>query len=60
MVRDLVEQNNFELIDLTKSMEQDFIWNKRKFNTEIDGHWNEYGHEFVAKTLYNYFINLKK
>lgn len=56
MMQKICSQNNIEFIDLTPLMLKDYQCNKKKFNSEIDQHWNEYGHEFVANVLYEYFI----
>ncbi len=45
---------NFELIDLTQPMANDFKKNKIQFNSELDGHWDEYGHDFVYKQIRDY------
>ncbi len=54
MVKILTLKYNFELIDLTEPMRKKFLINGKKFNSEIDGHWNEYGHELISKICYNY------
>jgi len=41
----------FEYIDLTLPMENDYKKNQIKFNSDLDGHWNEYGHSFVYKQV---------
>lgn len=46
--------NDVEFIDLKDVMYEDYLKNKKKFNSEIDAHWNEYGHSFVANYLYTY------
>lgn len=51
------QNNNIEFIDLSSYMENDYKKNGRKFNSEIDSHWNEYGHQFVAKILVNYLTS---
>jgi hypothetical protein len=38
-------------LDLTEPFWQDFQKNKRRFNSEIDGHWNEYGHGIAAQQI---------
>lgn len=60
MMENLCNNNNVELIDLTEPMKQDFILNKRRFNMEIDGHWNEYGHKFIADILFDYLMKNKQ
>jgi hypothetical protein len=52
--------NHVEFIDLTQFMEEDYKKNGIKFNSKIDGHWNEYGHKFVANVLYEYLKNNKQ
>ncbi len=51
--------NNIEYINLTEYMYQDYKVNELKFNSELDGHWNEYGHKFVADVLYEYLKKKK-
>lgn len=57
MMREICGKYNTEFIDLTLPMFEDYMKNKKKFNSEIDGHWNEYGHEFVSNVLYEYLQN---
>jgi len=57
MVNSLSAKYKFEFIDLTNPMQQDFARNHIKFNSEIDHHWNEYGHEFIANLLFEYLKN---
>ncbi len=56
MLKTICSQNNIELIDLTPLMLADYKLHNKKFNSEIDQHWNEYGHEFVANVLYDYLL----
>ena len=56
MMKELCQKYNAEFIDLTEPMKEDFVEKGKKFNSELDGHWNEYGHEFVAKVLYEYLL----
>ena len=56
MVDSLSNELTFNFLDLTQPMEIDYQKNKTRFETKYDGHWNDYGHEFVAKTLYEYFV----
>ncbi len=48
------QKYNVEYVDFTEVMRQDYQHNKRKFNSDVDGHWNDYGHKFVAEFLYDY------
>lgn len=57
MVGELAAKHGCELIDLTETMRLDYEKNKKKFNPEIDGHWNEYGHQLVAGKVYEYLNN---
>ncbi len=54
MMEEICRENNVEYIDLTGTMKQGFERNQKKFNFDIDGHWNEYGHRFVADYLHDY------
>jgi len=56
MMKEICQKYNTEYIDLTDPMKEDFIKNGRKFNSELDGHWDEYGHEFVANILIDYLL----
>lgn len=52
MVSDVANQYNIPFLDLTTSFQRDFDKNKVKFNSNIDGHWNTYGHRIAANELY--------
>lgn len=54
MLEEICEKYKVEFIDLTPLMEVDYGKHKRKFNSDLDGHWDEYGHEFVAGVLCDY------
>lgn len=43
-------------LDLTDPFFSDFQQNRRRFNSEIDGHWNAYGHEVVAKAMEDFLL----
>jgi hypothetical protein len=43
-------------IDLSAYMVNDYMKNGKRFETDYDNHWNEYGHQFVATVLYEYLI----
>ena len=51
LARELVTATGAEFIDLADTMKEDFAKNQQPFNTELDLHWNEYGHEVVARRL---------
>lgn len=57
MMKTICDNNNIEFIDLAPLMDHDYKVNNKKFNSEIDNHWNEYGHAFVANVLYDYLLN---
>jgi hypothetical protein len=59
MVGELCKELNFPFIDLTPRMLEDYQKNGKRFESNYDNHWNEYGHQFVAGVLYNYFKNNK-
>jgi hypothetical protein len=48
---DACEAYGFEFIDLAGPMRADWEANHTKFNSQYDGHWNEYGHRFVCDQL---------
>lgn len=54
MMNEICSAQDVEYIDLIPLMEEDFRTKGIKFNSELDGHWNEYGHEFVTQVLYDY------
>lgn len=51
---------NITLLDLTKPMTNEYKINNKKFNSKYDGHWDEYGHYFVYKKVYNIIMNIKE
>ncbi len=54
MVAHLAAKNNLDFIDLTNVFERDYEKNHREFNSEYDSHWNIYGHQIVADTVYHF------
>jgi hypothetical protein len=54
MIQAISKKHNIEIIDLTSPMQEDYKLHRKKFTFDIDSHWNEYGHEFVASLLYDY------
>lgn len=58
-MKEICDNYKVEFIDLTPLMQQDYKINHKKFESELDNHWNEYGHNFVANVLYDY-INFSK
>ncbi|HEY6505090.1 MAG TPA: hypothetical protein VIZ28_14025 [Chitinophagaceae bacterium] len=59
MVAEYCKELNLPFIDLTPYMVNDYQENKKRFETKYDNHWAEYGHQFVAGVLYEYFKNAK-
>ncbi|MGB0429804.1 MAG: SGNH/GDSL hydrolase family protein [Bacteroidia bacterium] len=55
LIADMCQKYGFEYIDLTTTMQNDFKLNKIKFNSELDDHWDQYGHKIVAKQLLKLF-----
>ncbi|MGB0524181.1 MAG: SGNH/GDSL hydrolase family protein [Flammeovirgaceae bacterium] len=56
MMDSLCVQHQVDFIDLTPVMTQDYQKNRQKFNSDLDNHWNTYGHQLVAQTLYQHLI----
>jgi hypothetical protein len=54
-IYDVVEsgaaETEAELLNLWPLMQEEFAKNGKKFNSEYDGHWDAYGHGFVADQL---------
>ena len=53
-------KTNLHLLDLHPVFLKNWKKNKKKFDYEYDGHWNEHGHEIVAKALVNKMIKLQE
>ncbi len=53
MLKEICKMHDIEFYDLNPVMLADYKKNRMLFNTENDGHWNEYGHRFVAEFLYD-------
>jgi hypothetical protein len=51
LVASLASANGFELLDLAEPMMKDYEANSRPFNSPWDAHWNQYGHQFVARQV---------
>jgi hypothetical protein len=53
--KEIVEKNNLTFIDLTPAFEDDYRKYHRRFDFgDLDGHWNELGHDIIAKVVINY------
>ena len=57
IVGSLSQEKNIKFRDLHIPFEQDFKVNKKKFNSIVDSHWNEYGHTIVAKELHHLILH---
>jgi hypothetical protein len=51
MLAEACRETGFEFLDLTRSMAEDYAVNGRRFDSELDMHWDEYGHAFVAQRI---------
>jgi hypothetical protein len=54
MMKELCDIYKIDYLDLTEPMQKSYNKNRRKFNSEYDDHWDEYGNEFVANEIYNF------
>ena len=41
---------------MTPVFEAAYQQHRKKFNSDLDGHWNEYGHEVVGKAVFEYIV----
>jgi lysophospholipase L1-like esterase len=51
MASDLAKANKIPFLDLTQVFEEDYRRNRKAFNSQVDYHWNEYGHRLVGETI---------
>ncbi|HSG29231.1 MAG TPA: hypothetical protein VLA34_12180, partial [Candidatus Krumholzibacterium sp.] len=51
MTKEACSRSGIEVIDLEAPMTEDFREHGRRFSSEYDNHWDEYGHEIVARTI---------
>ena len=54
IAKNAAQENGIHFIDLHPVFENDFAENHKMFNFEIDAHWNVYGHQVVADTVFQY------
>jgi hypothetical protein len=54
LIHSKCEQYNIYFLDLTNDFSDLYHKYQRKFESDIDGHWNNYGHESAAKSLMAY------
>lgn len=53
----ILKNRNLSYIDLDKIFRDNYLKDSIKFNSELDYHWNSYGHKIIADTLEKYFLN---
>jgi hypothetical protein len=59
LMKEKVTAKRMEFIDLTEPFFTDYQRNKTHFESEIDYHWNEYGHQKVAEVVEKYLVENK-
>ena len=47
------KENGFKVIDMQPIFNEDYMMNKKRFDSIYDGHWNEYGHLKVSEEIMN-------
>ena len=57
LMQELTEKYKCEFLDLSPMMVKDYEKNGRPFNSELDLHWDEYGHELVGKAIFDHLVN---
>ena len=48
------KENEIEFLKLLSYFKEDFKKFGKLHHFELDGHWNEYGHELAANIIYSY------
>lgn len=51
MLSKYAREYDHEILDLTSAMKASYDKNQVPFNSDLDGHWNEYGHQFVFEQI---------
>ncbi len=59
MAQKVAAKCHIPFIDLHPIFWEDYQRKKKKFNSVSDAHWNTYGHEIAADTIYRYLQNRK-
>jgi hypothetical protein len=59
LLRDAAETNGCSFLDLGDAFTEEYRRNRKKFNPEYDGHWNEHGHRITAEALYKHLRTLE-
>lgn len=54
MMKQTVASKGMKFIDLTNVFLTDYQQHKRRFETRIDNHWNEYGHQKVTEAVFEF------
>ena len=53
--KEIIEKNNLTFVDLTPAFEDNYRKYHGRFDFgDLDGHWNEMGHDIVARAVINY------
>ena len=53
LMKDVCAEFHCKLINLNDVFLEDYLINKRQFNSDFDGHWDQYGHQVVSQALLN-------
>ena len=48
---DVLDKKSIEYIDLNDTFKDDYIKHSKQFNSNLDYHWDSYGHSIVAKEI---------
>jgi hypothetical protein len=51
MIGRICQRKKLDFLDLTAHFSADYKQNHRRFDFEIDAHWNEYGHAVVSEAI---------
>lgn len=54
MVAEIAGNYKVEFIDLSVPFDEDYRLHRKKFNSDYDNHWNEYGHYVASKVITDY------
>jgi hypothetical protein len=57
MAQDIACDFRLPFIDMHPIFQHDFAVRRQRFNGDSDNHWNEYGHELVAQTLFQFLMS---
>lgn len=54
IMKELTSKYGHGLLDLSEAMQQEYNVKQQPFNSKLDGHWDEYGHAFVARNVLDF------